>query len=62
MKTKVCLDKYDVQRIVAKHYNVDPKSVDMHLFITMVGYGMDEHEEASIEVVVTTDEEKQIVG
>jgi len=57
MKTKVFLDKYDVQQIVAKHYNVEPKSVDMHLFMETVGYGLGEHDEPSIEVVVTTGEE-----
>ena len=54
MKTKVFLDKYDVQRIIAKHYNVDPKNVDVHLFITTEGYGMDEHNAADVEVIVTT--------
>ncbi|MBR4164350.1 MAG: hypothetical protein IKR11_12575 [Solobacterium sp.] len=56
MKAKVFLDKYDVQRIVAKHYNVDPKNVDVHLFIATECYGMDEHDAAAMEIIVTTGE------
>ena len=59
MKTKVFLDKYDIQRIIAKHYNVEPKFVDMHLFIATEGYGMDEHDAPTIEAIVTTGEEIQ---
>lgn len=59
MKTKVFLDKYDVQRIVAKHYNVEPKQVDVHLFTATEGYGMDEHNVADVEIIVTTGEEIQ---
>ena len=59
MKTKVFLDKYDVQRIVARNYNVDPKNVDVHLFIATEGYGMDEHDAADVEVIVTTGTEVQ---
>ena len=54
MKTKVFLDKYDVQRIIAKHYNVDTKNVDVNLFIATEGYGMGEHDVADVEVIVTT--------
>ena len=56
MKTKVFLDKRDVQLIVAKHYNVQPNNVDVHLFITMEGYGMEAHDAAAMEVTVTTDD------
>lgn len=59
MKTKIFLDKYDVQQIVAKHYNVDPKNVDVHLFIATEGYGMGEHDAADVEVIVTTGTEIQ---
>lgn len=59
MKTKVFLDKYDLQRIVAQHYNVVPKNVDVHLFIAAEGYGTDEHDAADVEVIVTTGEEIQ---
>ena len=58
MKTKIYLDKYDIQKIVAKHFNVDSKQVDVHLFTTIEGYGMDEHTAADIEVILTTEHEK----
>lgn len=57
MKTKVFLDEYDVRRIVAKHYNVEPKNVDVHLSISMEGYGMNEHEVPKMEIIVVTGEE-----
>ena len=59
MKTKVFLDKHDIQRIIAKHYNVEQQKVDMHLFITTEGYGMDEHDAPAIEAIVTTGGEIQ---
>ena len=56
MKTKVFLDKRDVQLIIAKQYNVEPNNVDVHLFIETQGYGMNEHDAAAMEVIVTSDD------
>lgn len=56
MKTTVTLDKRDVQIIIADHFKVDPKNVDVHLFITTEGYGMGEHDVASMNVAVTTND------
>ena len=57
MKTQVYLDKFDTARIVAHHYNIKPQDVIVHCFNKSVGYGMDEHEEPDMEVIVTTGEE-----
>ena len=56
MKTTVTLDKRDVQIIIANHFKVDPKNVDVNLFITTEGYGMGEHNAASMDVTVTTND------
>lgn len=53
MMNKIFLDKTDVQQIIANYYDVDLKAVNLHLFNTTKGYGMDEHDEAEIEVIIT---------
>lgn len=53
MKTIIELDKNDIAKIIAQHFDVKYTDVDVHPFITTKGYGMDEHDEADILIKIT---------
>lgn len=54
MKNVMYLDRYDIARIIAKHFNVDPKEVDVHPYIDTEGVGPNEHQVANIEIIIAT--------
>lgn len=54
MVHKIILDRTDIEKIVAKEFNVPHNKVTLYLEDEMVGYGTDEHVEkvAVIEVML----------
>ena len=52
MITKIILDKEDIKKILADYFKVKPSDVDINLFMTWVGYGLDEHEEPDVKITI----------
>jgi hypothetical protein len=52
MKLVYELNKEDIQRIIAKNFEVLPENVYIEIYEDWVGYGMDEHKESKVGVHV----------
>lgn len=59
MITKITLDKEDIKRILADYFKVKPSDVDIDLFMTWVGYGLNEHRVQDIEITINNAEVMQ---
>ena len=59
MKTVYTLDKNDIKMLVAEKYDVNPKQVNVRCFMNTIGYGMDEHDEPTVEVEISIEGERQ---
>lgn len=53
MKTTRILEEEDVKKIIAEKFGVEPKYVEVKIYKVSKGYGMDEHDEPKLEIVVT---------
>ena len=58
MKTIIELKGPDIEKILAKHFGVDEKDVEVEVGYEYRGYGMNEHEEAIVVATVTKPEEE----
>lgn len=54
MMTMTHLDINDVRSIIAHHFDVIPEDVMVDCYMETVGYGLNEHQEPAVRVVVTT--------
>ena len=50
MKIAYELNKEDIQRIIAKQFEVLPENVYIEIYKDWVGYGMGEHQESKVRV------------
>ena len=57
MIKQIILSKEDIQKIVAKYFNVDKSKVEVEPYVFLDGYYMDEHYSADVKVQVSIPED-----
>lgn len=55
MKKTIELDKEDIKNAIATAYNVQPQDVSLDLYMTSVGYGMNEHDVPDVRAFISVD-------
>ena len=47
------MDKWDIQKIIAEKFSVSPEEVLVDCYMNDVGYGLNEHKEPDVRVIIT---------
>lgn len=53
MRTEIHMDKWDIQKIIAEKFSVSPEEVLIDCYMNDVGYGLNEHKEPDVRVIIT---------